>query len=264
MNFRDKLVPAGLIGDNGRFIAYCLLSLTCVACSPQVSAEPSQPADYIQWNAHLIFPVGSKRAQSINFEHPVQHNGAEWKDILESLQVRPKGGFIFWANNDAEQAFRPSEVNFLSAQLPTLFQQAGQHEWIAFYLQSPHSTGVTEVTSGAFFVEDGRLHLYLAHFRHLVTINERLAEMKRFPLNATGAMPYKLISNRTWTALAESEWSFSKPPMARAAEAVSVQAVESLGKSLEERLRKLKELRDQNLINDEQYKHKTEEILQGL
>jgi len=180
------------------------------------------------------------------------------------VEVKPRSGLIFWGKTDAEPAFRPWEIDFLAGRLAVLFKEAGQHEWIAFYLQSPHTTGAIEVSSGAFFVDNTRLHLYLAHFRHLVTIQERLPEIKQRPLNATGTFSYELVSNRTWSAVSSSEWDFSKSPLARVAEAVSTQGIDLMGRSIEERLRKLKELHEQNLITEEEYQRKRAELLKDL
>ena len=239
------------------------LCLICIACSPQVSTQAVRDSDTREWKAYLVFPVGSEQARTRTFGHPIQRNEIQWKDVLRSLEVKPRGGFIFWAKTDPEPAFRPSEIDFLSARLAPLFKDAGQHEWIAFYLQSPHSTGATEVTSGAFFVKDAQLHLYLAHFRHLITIQEKLPDIKQHPLNATGAFAYNLVSNSTWSVIS-SEWDFSKSPLARVAEAVATQGTESIGRSIEERLRKLKELLEQNLITEEEYQHKRAELLKDL
>jgi hypothetical protein len=237
--------------------------LPFIACSPHGATQPSHDFDAHEWEAYLVFPVGSKEARSHNFGHPIHRNEAQWKDILHSLEVKPRSGFIFWAKTDSEPAFRLSEIDFLAGRLAALFKEAGQHEWVAFYLQSPHPTGAIEVTSGAFFVDTTRLHLYLAHFRHLITIRERLPEIRRHPLNATGAFAYELVSNHEWTVLS-SEWNFSKSTLARVAEAVSNQGTESMGRSIEERLRKLNELREQNLITEEEYQRKRIELLKDL
>ena len=246
------------------FLLWLFVScLTWIACSPQISSQPLRDSDMREWEAYLVFPVGSKQARSSTFGHPIKRNETQWKDVLSSLEVKPRSGFIFWAKTDPEPAFRPSEIDFLSGRLARLFKEAGQHEWIAFYLQSPHSTGATEVTSGAFFVKETQLHLYLAHFRHLITIRERLPDIKRQPLNATGAFGYELASNSTWGVI-PSEWGFSKSPLARVAEAVSTQGIDSMGRSIEERLRKLNELREQSLISEEEYQRKRAELLKDL
>jgi hypothetical protein len=258
------VVPARSVLSCVRLVGWLfVLCLPYIACSPHATSKPLDSSEASEWEASLIFPVGSEQARTRTFGHPIQRNEIQWKDVLTSLEVKPRSGFIFWAKTDPEPAFRPSEIDFLSARLAPLFKEAGQHEWIAFYLQSPHSTGATEVTSGAFFVKDAQLHLYLAHFRHLITIQERLPDIKRHPLNATGAFAYELVSNRTWSVI-PSEWDFSKSPLARVAEAVETQGTESMGRSIEERLRKLKELLEQNLITEEEYQHKRAELLKEL
>jgi hypothetical protein len=226
--------------------------------------QPLHDSNPPEWKAFLVFPVGSKQARSRNFGHPIERKTGHWKDALNSLEVKPRSGFIFWAKTDPQPAFRPSEVDFLASRLAELFSEASQHEWIAFYLQSSHSSGATEITSGAFFIDDTQLHLYLAHFRHLVTIRERLPDIKQHPLNATGAFAFEMVTNHTWNALAKSEWDFSKSPLAGVAEAVLTQGSDPMGRSIEERLRKLKDLRQQDLINEEEYQRKREEVLKDL
>jgi hypothetical protein len=251
--------------NTGRWIAVALLILVAFnSCTEQI--HPLTQPEQDEWNVRLVFPSGSIKARGRAFGHPLQRAESDWSGIVSRLQIKPRGGFPLFARNaDPEPAFRSSEVAYLAARLAVLFQDAGPHEWVAFCLQSPHDTGATEVTTGAFFVDEGDLHLLLVHYRLLVTIPQLLHDLKRRPLNATGAFAYDIVSNPTWTVLPDSHWDFSKPPLARVVEVVLQKGSRPMEEELlEENLRKLKRLREQNLITEEDYRLKRDEALQGL
>ena len=241
-----------------------LLVLLLNGCTEHLHSF-KQPEQH-EWDVRLVFPSGSMKARGVAFGHPIQRTESDWSEILSRLQSKPRSGFpLFSRIADPLPAFRSSEVAYLAARLAVLFQDVGPHEWVAFSLQSPHDTGATEVTTGAFFVDAGELHLLLVHYRLLVTIPQLLPDLKRYPLNATGAFAYDIVSNRTWTVLPDSDWDFSKSPLASVAELVLQKRSPPMeGGLLEEELRKLKRLREQNLITEEQYRLKRDEALGGL
>jgi len=249
----------------GRWIAVTLLLVLVFNGCTEQTHSLTQP-EHHEWDVRLVFPSGSIKARSVAFGHPIQRTESDWSEIVSRLQIKPRSGFpLFSRNADPEPAFRSSEVAYLAARLAVLFQDAGPHEWVAFCLQSPHDTGATEVTTGAFFVDAGELHLLLVHYRLLVTIPQLLHDLKRHPLNATGTFAYDIVANRTWTVLPDSDWDFSKPPLARVVEMVLQKGSRPMeGELLEENLRKLKRLREQNLITEEEYRRKRDEALQGL
>ena len=249
----------------GRWTAVAFLILAAFnSCTEQT--HPLTQPEHPEWDVRLVFPSGSIKARGRAFGHPIQRTESDWSGIVSRLQIKPRSGFPLFARNaDPEPAFRSSEVAYLAARLAVLFQDAGQHEWVAFCLQSSHDTGATEVTTGAFFVDEGDLHLLLVNYRLLVTIPQLLHDLKRRPLNATGAFAYDIVANRTWTVLQESHWDFSKPPLARVVEVVLQEGNRPMEAGLlEENLRKLKRLREQNLITEEDYRLKLDEAVRGL
>lgn len=261
----SRPVPASQARYTGRWTAVALLIVVaCNSCTEQIHSL-TQP-EHHDWDVRLVFPSGSIQARGVAFGHPIQRTESDWSEILSRLQIKPRSGFpLFSRNADPEPAFRSSEAAYLAARLAVLFQDAGPREWVAFCLQSSHETGATEVTTGAFFVDAGELHLLLVHYRLLVTIPQLLHDLKRYPLNATGAFAYDILSNRTWTVLPDSDWDFPKSPLARVVEVVVQKGSRPMEEGpLEETLRKLKRLREQNLITEEDYRRKRNEALQGL
>jgi hypothetical protein len=185
--------------------------------------------------------------------------------VINLIQVKPQTGFpTFSKNMEPEPAFRVSEATYLAARLATLFQDASPHEWAAFYLQGSQGSGVTEVTSGAFFVDENRLHILFAHYRHLVTVPILLTELYQHPLNATSRIMYEFVPNQAWTVVKNSNWGFTKPFAASTVEVELNQDPVALGTGLEEQLRMLKQMREQNLIDEVEYRRKREELLNGL
>jgi hypothetical protein len=217
------------------------------------------------WNVRLVFPTGSPKARGRTFEHPVMRSEDEWLKVINLVQVKPKSGFpTFSKNMEPEPAFRVSEATYLAAQLATHFQEASPREWVAFYLQEPHGSGVTEVTTGAFFVDEKKLHVFFAHYRHLVTIPILLTEVYQHPLNSTGRIMYDIVPNQAWTVVKDSNWGFVKPLAASTVEAELNQDPLAIGMGLEEQLRMLKQMREQNLIDEAGYRRKRDELLKGL
>jgi hypothetical protein len=234
------------------------------SCTEQIHSL-TQPEQH-DWDVRLVFPSGSTKARGRAFGHPIQRTESSWREIVSRLQVKPHRGLpLFSRNADLEPAFRSSEVAYLAARLAVLFQDAGPHEWVAFCLQASHDTGATEVTTGAFFVDEGDLHLLLVHYRLLVTIPQLLRDLKRHPLNPTGAFAYDIVANRTWMVLPDSNWDFPKPPRAHVVEVVLQKGNQPMEEGpLEETLRKLKRLREQNLLTEEEYRRKLDEAIRGL
>jgi hypothetical protein len=241
-----------------------LVAFTFNSCTEQIHSLAQR--EHPDWDVRLVFPSGSIKARGRAFDHPIQRTESAWREIVSRLQVKPHSGLpLFSRNADPEPAFRSSEVAYLAARLTVLFQDAGPREWVAFCLQSSHDTGATEVTTGALFVEKGDLHLLLVHYRLLVTIPQLLRDLKRHPLNPTGAFAYDIVSNRTWTVLPDSDWDFPKPPRASVVEVVlQKDSRPTEGEPLEETLRKLKRLREQNLITEQDYRRKLDEAIRGL
>jgi hypothetical protein len=63
------------------------------------------------------------------------------------------------------------EVDYLSMTLSRAFAKAQPQDWVIFCLSQPSPASVTEMTTGAWYVEGTTLHLLLANYRTAVSMN---------------------------------------------------------------------------------------------
>ncbi|TLY26451.1 MAG: SHOCT domain-containing protein [Nitrospirae bacterium] len=205
------------------------------------------------------------REEDRSFSHPVTLSPRDWEQILSLIRVKSRAVPPFFSTKtEPEPAFRESELHYLAEQLADTFTKAGSRDWIVFYLGLPHETGATEITSEAFFVEETRIHLLFANFRHLVTIPAVAQQLKENPLHAAGALVYEVVLGTSLTVLTENRWALSKPPLARVVEVMINEIPRDEETGLEAKLRTLKRLHAEGLISEDQYQRKREESLKAL
>jgi len=205
------------------------------------------------------------RPEDRSFTHPVTLSPRDWEQILSLIRVKPRAVLPFSTTKaEPEPAFRQSELHYLAEQLADTFTKAGSRDWIVFYLGLPHETGATEITSGAFFAEEKRIHVLFANFRHLITIPAVARQLKENPLHVAGALVYEVVPGRSLTVLAENRWALSKPPLARVVEVTINEIPRGEETGLEAKLRTLKHLREEGLISEDEYQRKREELLKAL
>ena len=96
----------------------------------------------------------------------------DWRPILSSLHVQSlKEAFpLLTSKGEPAEAFTTEEVAYLSETLPKAFAKAGPDDWVVFALLRRGSSEIHEVTSGAWYVEGGHVHLLLANYRFPATM----------------------------------------------------------------------------------------------
>ncbi|MGH9427368.1 MAG: SHOCT domain-containing protein [Terriglobia bacterium] len=200
-----------------------------------------------------------------SFTHPMTLSPSDWEQILSLIQVTPSSVVPFLPTKTGpEPAFRQDERQFLAEQLAYTFRKATPHDWVVFYLQLPHESGVTEITSGAFFAEEKRIHVLFANYRYLVTIPATARHLKLNPLHAAGKPVYEIVPGKSLTVLTENRWALPKPPLARVIEVIINETARDEDTGLEATFRRLKRLREEGLISEEEYQRKREELLKAL
>ena len=104
--------------------------------------------------------------------HPLSLDTKSWEAVLRSLRVRsihrPLLGPSF--NGSEEAAFNEEEIPYLAEALARGFKDMTEEQEAVFALARPSETGAPQITSGAWFVEQGRIHLQLANYRVAVTM----------------------------------------------------------------------------------------------
>lgn len=239
----------GLLGANG--------------CGGPVGhvTQTEEPDRYVRVEAQ----PHNGREEDRSFSHPLTLSATDWKRTLSLIRVKPRVVPPFSAGKtEPEPAFRQTELHYLAERLADIFTKADIRDWIVFYLGLPHETGATEITSGTFFVEEARIHLLFANFRHLVTIPAVARQLKENPLHAAGSMVYEIVPGASLTVLTENRWALSKPPLARVVEVIINDFSRDEETGLEAKLRTLKRLREEGLISEDEYQRKREELLKAL
>lgn len=225
------------------------------------------------------------------FAHPLALSPEDWTPILTSIRVQGhRPGLLFSSDKDpVEPAFSPNDIAYLSGTLSKAFAQARPGEWIVFGLShaSSASAAVTEVTSGGWFVDGPHLHLILAHYRYTVTMPNVRELLWQAPLHANTEPLYDfvpgdfqtvaqtpnllsrlLLPNLPAIAIAYQPLLLATTappqpsPKSSAAPPSRPDQQSDAGPSLEERLQKLKRLREQALITEEEYRAKKQQLLE--
>ena len=81
-----------------------------------------------------------------------------------------------------QPAFTPEEVDYLSMTLSRAFAKASPEQWVVFGLSRPSPASVTEMTTGAWYVEGTTFHLLLANYRAAVCLDNLRDVLDRDPL----------------------------------------------------------------------------------
>jgi len=271
-----------------RIISALTLSLLCQACaqpSPVASKSPQdEPTGFVRVEARYgdANPAGQTR-----FNHPLELSEKEWTRLLESVWVQRDPGVIALVSPQEPPipGFTPDEIAFLSKWLGKAFTRAHPDEWVVFGLSRARSADITEVTTGGWFVEGERLHLMLANCRYAVTMSSVRKRLWDDPLQSMGSRIYTFAAGDHQSAslvgggpmgdlrgtsipqLAIDYKGLLKPPSAAKPVQKSdtpqpaVSPGQERGSDSAQKLRELKQLRDEGVITEEEYRTKKKQLL---
>ncbi|TAL12782.1 MAG: SHOCT domain-containing protein [Nitrospirae bacterium] len=261
--------------------------MLCQAClGPERSARP------IQEEQERFVRLEGRTEGAGRFAHPVALSPADWMRILAGIRIQPRKDSILFtrALEPPTEAFAPDEIAYLGRALSETFARAKPDEWVVFGMSRVLPSGLNEVTTGGWFAEETRLHLLLANYRHGTTKTAVRERLWNEPLRAVAAPFYEVVQDERQTVVKGTgllsmlssgagpeiviEYRAllgAPPPAARPAAVEKAMPGEKVapapdagrlpGGAVEERLRMLKRLREQNLITDEEYREKKKEIL---
>ena len=272
-----------------RILSALALGFLCQACAqptPVASKSPhEEPPRFVRVEARYgdANPSGLTR-----FNHPLELNEKEWTRLLESVWVRHDPGLFTFASQEEAPipAFTPDEIAFLSKSLGKAFTRAHPDEWVVFGLSRARSADITEVTTGGWFVEGERLHLMLANYRYAVTMSSVRQQLWDDPLHSTGSRSYTFAPGDYQSAalvgggpladlrgtsilqLAIDYKGLLKPPSAAKpaqksdAPQPAVSPEQERGSDSAQKLRELKQLREEGVITEEEYRTKKKQLLE--
>jgi len=257
-------------------------SLGSVATSRVVCGMCEEPDRFVR----LQVSTGDRRAESTqHFSHPFRWSAEQWKPILRSIQVQKRGQgvlFIPVPNGPTLPAFTPAEVDYLSETLTRAFAQAQPSELVVFGLTSPKTQEITEITTGAWFVKDAQLHLILGNYREAFTMSSIRKLLWQDPLHMLAGSLYEFVPGpyqslprednglRTFLtpeapqlALAYQQLFLGAPPVEIGHEKGPPPSAYP-DFSLEGKLQRLKQIRDDGLITDDEFSAKKKALLDGF
>jgi hypothetical protein len=107
-------------------------------------------------------------------------NPENWNPLLKSVRVQPVVSFL--RRGDERPAFTQEEIDYLSMTLSRAFAKASPEQWVVFGLSIPSPASGSEMTTGAWYVEDTMLHLLLPNFHAPVRMENLRQVLNRDPL----------------------------------------------------------------------------------
>ena len=278
-------------GKEKRALSTLMLMMAVLAVACSLGAVPAsrvvcgmcEEADRF---VRLQVSTRDRHAESTQpFSHPFRWSADQWKPILRSIHVQKRGqGLLFFPgpNGPALSAFTPAEVDYLSETLTRAFAQAQPSEVVVFGLTSPKTQEIAEITTGAWFVKDTQLHLILGNYREAFTMSSVRELLWQDPLHMiAGALyefvpgPYQslpqednglgtfLIPEAPQLALTYQQLFLGVPPVDAGHEKGSPPSAYP-DSSLEGKLQRLKQIRDDGLITDDEFAAKKKALLDGF
>ena len=231
-------------------------------------------------------PAGTQR-----LTHPFTLSPEDWTSILTELHVQrqAEGLLLSLPQGPMLSAFTDEETTYLSVTLSKAFAHAQPNEWVVFGLSRTTPQGLTELTTGGWYLEGASLHLVLANYRKVVTMASTRQLLWERPLRPDAGPSYNLVAG-PHQVIVEDSGSMSRLLSSAPSElAIAYQAL-LLGEqttaagsrdpstmtpspahapktapppsSIEERLQALKRLHAQGLITEEEYRAKKQQLLE--
>jgi len=270
------------------FVPLLLLAAASLGAAPgaRIACGQCEETDrFVRF--HAITP-GTDLANSQRFTHPFALSPEDWKSILTELHVQRQADLLPEPPRPVLSAFSEEEVGYLSATLSKAFARVQPNEWIVFGLSGSTPQGFTEVTTGGGYVEGASLHFVLANYRKVVTMPSTRQLLWEHPLRPDAGPAYDLVAGTHQTIVRASSFvprflSSVPSELAIAYEALllgergtasmtqNITAATPMATPpptrvappvpLEERLQRLKRLRDQALITEEEYTAKKKQLL---
>ncbi|MBP8116439.1 MAG: SHOCT domain-containing protein [Nitrospira sp.] len=223
----------------------------------------------------------ASNGQGRPFQHPFDLTQAEWETTVGSVMVRSVHSPLLGPSyqGTTEPVFSEEEVRYLGVSLRHAFQQATAQQQVAFALARVSDAGMEQLTSGAWFVEAGRIYLRLANCRVTVTMPSIRKQIWINPLFAQAGAFYDLVPGERQALVTPARDSGNPFRPAPAELEINyrgmtgqVQEPASSGNTspsaparpLEEQLGLLKRLHEQGLITEEEYRAKKQQLLDRL
>jgi hypothetical protein len=216
------------------------------------------------------------------FSHPLKLAPNEWTGILSSIYVQKlKPGILLWGGKEnKEPAFNEEEIQYLSTTLPQAFEKAQPDEIVVYALSRSPLPDMAEISTGGLFVTQDALHVILSNHHHAVSLPGIRELLWEHPLHSQGTQyvfaqgnhhtirkqdllgitPKPLALTITYKALL-LDLTNSSEPASGLSPTISPVQDQPLQLSVEDSLDMLKRLRERDLITEEEFQQKKQELL---
>ena len=160
MNIRQRRFRIGCLLAGGLLVLFHFVGCSSAPLVTRpIHTEPT-------WFVRLDTYQESEKSKALQYDHPAEWNEPELATILSRLLVQPEMGLL-----DRTRApvpvFTAEDISRMTPIFRTAFQQAQATEWVSFVSLYPTGTNM-EVTSGAFFIANRRLHVVIANVREVI------------------------------------------------------------------------------------------------
>jgi hypothetical protein len=275
-------------GKEKRALSTLMLMMAVLAVACSLGAAPAsrvvcgmceEPDRFVR----LQVSTKDRHSESAQpFSHPFRWSAEQWRPILRSIHVQKRGqGVLFFPvpSGPTLLAFTPAEVDYLSETLTRAFAQAQPSEVVVFGLTNPKTQEMTEVTTGGWYVKGAQLHLILGNYREAFTMSSIRELLWQDPLHMIAGALYEfvpgphqrllgedngfgtfLIPEAPQLALDYQELPWGAPPVDSGHDKGLPSSVYQ-DFSLEGKLQRLKQIRDNGLITDDEYATKKKALL---
>lgn len=237
-------------------------------------------------------PAKTHQNSASNLAHPFPLSSEDWTAVLQQIHIRKRDrgwSFIAAPQDAASPAFTREEIDYLSTTLPRAFAQAQPEEWVTFSLSrttTPDVAALTEFITGAWYVEGDSLHLIFANYREGVTMPGIRDLLREEPLHMIAGPQYEFVPGPHQLARPAEDGlrTFFFPDLPELVLVYSALVLEARGgnappagsetfyplplpspstpPSIEDQLHRLKRLKEQGLITEEDYQSKKRQILE--
>lgn len=225
-------------------------------------------------------PTSISKPKNLRLAHPFNLKPQHWVQVLNSVRIQSVGtGLLFTElKGAASQVFTPDEIDYLAKTLSQAFAQVPANKVVAFGLSRVKSPHIIDITTGGWYVEGTRIHLLLANYRQTVTMPNILERIWRDPLVASMPADFDFVVGDHQASRQANSVGFLKSDLPEVAidykSLLSVKQVDTdkgvpvpsnakPDASIDQRLRKLKQMKEEGLITEEEYLEKKKKILEN-
>jgi len=219
------------------------------------------------------------RANQLNHSHPASLSENMLAKILGSFTVNPRRAssqgnvFAYMAVPqlpESSPAFSPAVIAFLSQHLSQALQRATPLEEALFFIEDPQPQDTALITSGGCYVQEERLHVQLANYRHPTIGKAEIIQARANPLQVLAPPGYDLIPGPNGTVqptpgweslitalpqhvIIEYEHTLPEPKVQAPTDDPPIAHDQPAAKTLPEQLREIQQAKNDGLISEEEY-----------